>query len=80
MFCSKCGNQDDASERFCRGCGAVLDKALAPSAGQHALERPVAEAQDPDELIGSGVASFFMGDGFLISTPSVTERTTRQLK
>ena len=66
MFCSKCGNQDNAAERFCRKCGADLERTLAPSGGQQALERPLAGALqgDPDELIGSGLASLFMGDGF----------------
>jgi len=66
MFCSKCGNKDNAAERFCRKCGADLERALAPSSGQHAMKRPVVEAisGDPDELIGSGLASLFMGDGF----------------
>ena len=66
MFCSKCGNKDNAAERFCRKCGADLERVLTPTVGPHALKRPVAEAAspDPDELIGSGVASLFMGDGF----------------
>ncbi len=66
MFCSKCGNQDNAAERFCRKCGADLERALASTGGQQNLKRPLAGAMsgDPDELIGSGLASFFMGDGF----------------
>lgn len=66
MFCSNCGNKDNAAERFCRKCGADLERALSPSGGQHALKKTVAEAisGDPDELIGSGLASLFMGDGF----------------
>jgi hypothetical protein len=66
MFCSKCGNKDNAVERFCRKCGADLERAIAPSGGQQAVKKPAVEAVsgDPDELIGSGLASLFMGDGF----------------
>jgi hypothetical protein len=68
ISCPKCGNQGDAAERFCRKCGADLEGALARSSGQPVLKMPVAEApsRDPDELTGSGVANFFIGDGFLI--------------
>jgi hypothetical protein len=43
-----------------------LERALALSSGQQAVKRPAVEAisADPDELIGSGLASLFMGDGF----------------
>ncbi len=66
MTCLKCGNQSDTGERFCRKCGTDFERALAPSVGQHVQQRPSAEASlsDADDLIGSGLASFFMGDGF----------------
>jgi hypothetical protein len=65
MICRKCGNQS-AGERFCRKCGTDLERVLAPSIGHHPQQRPIAEAAsaDADELIGSGLASLFMGDGF----------------
>lgn len=73
MSCSNCGKYSDESERFCRKCGADLQSAsLRPErrslqppsrAGESLTKAP---AKDPDELIGTGIASFFLGDGFLV--------------
>lgn len=60
MFCSKCGNQNGEVERFCRKCGTDLKVALA------AAQRNFLSTKDPDELIGSGIGSVIVGDGFFI--------------
>ena len=71
MLCSSCGNPSDKYERFCRKCGADLNNAaLAParrgflkeSSNESALASTA--AKDPDELVGNGLASVFIGDGF----------------
>lgn len=68
MFCSKCAKQSDVGERFCRKCGNDLEGALLPKE-QNSLNSRFATtpSKDPDELIGSGVAAFFIGDGFFFS-------------
>ncbi len=75
MRCTTCGSQTDQYERFCRKCGADLggsqNRTLEP-AGRGVLRReepavlsPRIE-KDADELVGSGLASFFIGDGFFM--------------
>ena len=73
MVCSNCGNQGDASEKFCRKCGTDLGKALlAPMKQSFPQKRgvarnlSVAHSKDPDELTGNGIGSVIMGDGFLM--------------
>lgn len=76
MRCTACGSQSDQYERFCRKCGADLgglqNRSLENSK-PNAIDRAAINAQleqrsekDPDELIGRGMASFFIGDGFFI--------------
>ena len=76
MHCTTCGSQSEQHERFCRKCGADLgglqNRSLEPSK-RGALDLGATNAQfvphiekDPDELIGRGMASFFIGDGFFI--------------
>ncbi len=60
MFCSKCGNQNGEAERFCRKCGTDLKSSLAP------VQRNLLSTKDPDELIGNGIGSVFVGDGFFM--------------
>lgn len=76
MHCTTCGNQSEQHERFCRKCGSDLggsqNRSLETSK-RSALDRGETNARlvqqtekDPDELIGRGMASFFIGDGFFI--------------
>jgi hypothetical protein len=71
MVCSNCGNQAEASERFCRKCGTDLRKALSVPPKQSvqksvANKLGLAPSKDPDELTGNGIGSVIMGDGFLM--------------
>lgn len=80
MRCINCGSQTDQYERFCRKCGSELgglqnrtsENSNLNTIG-NSLNHPATSAQfvqrtekDPDELIGLGMASFFIGDGFFI--------------
>ena len=60
MFCSKCGNQNGEVERFCRKCGTDLKLSLAP------VQRNLLSTKDPDELVGNGIGSVIVGDGFFM--------------
>ena len=73
MFCSKCGNQGDKGEKFCRKCGTDLEETSLVSARQDFLQgkNTVADLskapfKDPDELAGNGIGKVFAGDGFLL--------------
>ena len=73
MFCSKCGNHGDESEKFCRKCGIDLETTSLASVRQGFLQRKAKgegltkmSSKDPDELIGNGIASVFIGDGFFM--------------
>lgn len=76
MRCTNCGSHSDQHERFCRKCGADLSGAGNRSdepPGRGALQREEPKVQlvqrtekDPDELIGRGLASIFIGDGFFM--------------
>ena len=73
MRCARCGNAPDQGERFCRKCGADLENTFPAPAAQNPLASKInnqrlspAVTKDPDELIGRGMASFFIGDGFFI--------------
>ena len=73
MFCSKCGNQHDGGESFCRKCGADLANVLLAPVKQGFLKKrnvsgrlAKACSKDPDELTGNGIGSVFVGDGFLM--------------
>ena len=71
MFCPACNARSEGSERFCRKCGANLS-AVSVVGGVKVLDQnanadagvATAAQKDPDELTGTGVASFFIGDGF----------------
>lgn len=71
MVCSKCGNQADAGERFCRKCGTDLGSALPTpvkqsSAEKKSVDERFATSKDPDELTANGIGSVIMGDGLLM--------------
>lgn len=76
MRCTNCGSHSDYHEQFCRKCGADLvglrNQSIEPSKPnvlQSAVtnaELPLRTEKDPDELIGRGLASLFIGDGFFI--------------
>ena len=73
MFCSKCGHHGDEGEKFCRKCGMDLENASLASLRQNLLQRKSmvedltkGGSKDPDELIGNGIGSVFMGDGFFM--------------
>lgn len=71
MFCSKCGTENLKALNFCRGCGAELEASVPALKRSNRLQRRAAEplqrnASDPDELVGNGIASVFIGDGFLM--------------
>jgi uncharacterized membrane protein YvbJ len=65
MLCPKCGYAGDESERFCRKCGTVIASSI-PTVKRtgNALSHPT--PKDPDEMIGNGIGSVIVGDGFLI--------------
>ena len=87
MLCPKCGNQPERHESFCRKCGAALGNALEPDRRAFLDRKNGAQelshkgSKDPDELIGSGLASFFIGDGFFMVgiLLSVMESSVRSL-
>ncbi len=73
MFCSKCGNHGDEGEKFCRKCGTDFEIASLASVRHSLLQRKsISEgltrsgSKDPDELIGNGIGSVFLGDGFFM--------------
>lgn len=73
LFCASCGNRSDESEKFCRKCGANLPTVPNATGGKELTQTagsdgglPISAQKDPDELTGNGVASFFIGDGFLV--------------
>lgn len=73
MFCSQCGNQNKESERFCRNCGANLEKSLSipvkqnmPPMKSHGAVPVQAPSKDPDGLTGNGIGSVIVGDGFFM--------------
>lgn len=73
MFCSKCGNQGDEREKFCRKCGTDLENAASASVKQTFLSKKRigesltrARSKDPDELTANGIGSVIVGDGFFM--------------
>lgn len=73
MVCSKCRNQGDEGERFCRKCGTDLETASLASVKQNFLQKESigermkqARSRDPDELTGNGIGSVIVGDGFFM--------------
>lgn len=73
MFCSKCGTQNDEGVNFCRKCGSDLVNASLVSIKQNPLRKisvteslTEAKSKDPDELIGNGIGSVIVGDGFFM--------------
>lgn len=75
MLCPGCGVRSEGSERFCRKCGANLVTAPVVRGGKDLMQDvnsrdglgTVAQ-KDPDDLTGTGVASFFVGDGFFFTS------------
>lgn len=72
MLCINCGNPGDQYERYCRKCGADFNNAaLAPRQQAFPNKRndgglAPTTSKDPDELVGTGLASVFIGDGFFM--------------
>ena len=52
----ECKHQDTSVERFCRQCGAPVKSLTANKLS----------VKDPDELVGNGIGSVFVGDGFFM--------------
>ena len=74
MFCPACSARSEGSERFCRKCGANLP-AVSVVRGEGLEQNSIARTgiatvaqKDPDELTGTGIASFFIGDGFFFAS------------
>jgi len=74
MSCPGCGTPSEDNERFCRKCGASLSSVPVASGGKELVRNlnsrdglMTGAEKDPDVLTGNGVASFFIGDGFLIA-------------
>ena len=72
MSCLKCGNRTEG-ESFCRQCGTNLKNSSLISFKQNLLPRKSADesltnvkSKDPDELIGNGIGSVIIGDGFFM--------------
>jgi hypothetical protein len=72
MYCSTCGTENLKGLNFCRSCGVELEvteltHGKRSRAVRQRLKTPLFEAtNDPDELVGNGIASVFIGDGFLM--------------
>lgn len=73
MTCSNCGTGREHGERFCRKCGTDLERSLVSSvqggvsqSKRDAEDLSSTRSKDPDELIGNGIGSVIMGDGFLM--------------
>jgi len=72
MYCSICGTENLKGLNFCRSCGVELEVTeLTPVKRsrlvRQRLRKPLIEiTNDPDELVGNGIASVFIGDGFLM--------------
>lgn len=73
MFCSKCGNQNGEDVHFCRRCGTDLENLSLTSSGETLLPKKrvrgsliKAGLKDPDELVGNGIGSVIVGDGFFM--------------
>lgn len=71
MQCPKCEIISYDGTRFCRNCGSDFENAMLGTtqktmqrSGDKALSEPA--DKDPDELIGSGIGSVIMGDGFFM--------------
>lgn len=72
MFCSGCGTYLEGAVRFCRKCGLSLDRDTPARINQQTLgtagtgQDQRIELKDPDEMIGNGIGSVIVGDGFLM--------------
>ena len=73
MFCLNCGRKSEGTERFCRNCGSSLATPNPEQADNPLVNRSnaiggleFAPQRDPDVLIGNGMASVFIGDGFFM--------------
>ena len=64
MYCPKCGLQNPAETKFCRGCGSDLSSLPTALAGRSRDEIALAEKQIG--LFSSGVRGLITGLGFLI--------------
>ncbi len=71
MKCLKCGNDFGEGEKFCRKCGSDMDQAKIQTAtdarmgtGSNRKSLMSSPSKDPDELVGNGIGSVIMGDGF----------------
>lgn len=72
MYCSKCGNQNNADIYFCRQCGNNLERAENITNRNLTLMNirneslTTIQTKDPDELTGKGVSNVIIGDGFFM--------------
>lgn len=66
MFCSKCGQANVETERFCRKCGNDLPALSIMSVGRMLEPSRQGETRDPDALTSNGIASVIIGDGFFM--------------
>jgi len=72
MKCLKCGSDFGEGKKFCRKCGADMDQAMLQPVTDVRLgttsnrkSMMTSPSKDPDELVGNGIGSIIMGDGFL---------------
>ena len=76
MFCPKCGSQNADETKFCRGCGAELNTALASPATRAFGNRfegkrgsaPMSIAEKQIELFSRGIRGLIMGGGLFIAS------------
>ena len=73
VFCSKCGNQNGESERFCRRCGTDLQNLSLTFVERNLASKQMVgesltktKSKDPDELTGNGIGNVIIGDGFFM--------------
>ena len=72
MYCSTCGTENLKGLNFCRGCGVELEvteltNLKRPHPMRQGMAKPLIKTtKDPEELVGNGIASVFIGDGFLM--------------
>jgi phage shock protein C len=63
MFCSKCGNQVDPSSRFCPSCGAAVNTAPPPPAGNYPNTGQLTRSRD-NRMIAGVCAGFALHYGW----------------
>jgi hypothetical protein len=69
MICTSCNSHHiESGEQFCRRCGTSVTLSRKPTTSSLRVRSSMQlQSQDPDELVGNGIGSVIMGDGFFIT-------------